>query len=101
MRVEFSAFVETDLLDILEYIAADNPSRAVSFVREIRAHCRMLGENPLLYRLRPEIAPDARLVAHRHYVILFRVAGDVVRVMRIVHGSRDLPAAFNQGAPLS
>jgi toxin ParE1/3/4 len=97
MRVEFSAFVEGDLMVIADYIAADNPVRAISFVKEIRAQCRKLGEEPLLYRLRPEIAPDARLVAHQRYVILFRIMGAVVRVERIVHGARDLAAAFDQG----
>ena len=82
MQVVFSALVEGDLQAIGDYIAADNPVRAVSLVREIRAQCRQLGENPLLYRLRPEIAPQVRLVGVRRYVILFRVVGDVVRVER-------------------
>jgi len=91
MRVEFSALVEGDLEAIGDYIAADNPVRAVSFVREIRVQCQQLGENPMLHRLRPEIAPQARLAAFRRYVILFRIVDEVVRVERIVHGARDLP----------
>jgi toxin ParE1/3/4 len=75
-----------------DYIAADNPARAVSFVREIRVQCQQLGENPMLYRIRPEIAPQARLAAVQRYVILFRIVDDVVRVERIVHGARDLHA---------
>lgn len=98
MRVEFSAFVESDLTAIADYIAADNPTRAVTFVKEIRAQCRKLGEGPLLYRLRPEIAPDARLVAHQRYVILFRIVDQIVRVERIVHGARDLVDAFDSNA---
>lgn len=90
MRVEFSALVEDDLEGIADFIAADNPSRAVSFVQEIRAQCDQLGQNPLMYRLRPEIGAEVRLVATRRYVILFRVVGDVVRIERVVHGSRDL-----------
>jgi toxin ParE1/3/4 len=61
-------------------------------VREIRVQCQQLGESPMLYRLRPEIAPEARLAAVQRYVILFRIADDVVRVERVVHGARDLPA---------
>ncbi len=49
-----------------------------------------MGENPLLYRLRPEIGPDAWLTAFGRYVILFRLSGDVARVERVVHGARDL-----------
>ena len=43
-----------------------------------------------LYRLRPEIGPDARLVAVGRYVILYRLAGELVRIERVVHGARDL-----------
>ncbi len=37
MRCELSPIAEFDLEEIGDYIARDNPSRAVSFVREIRA----------------------------------------------------------------
>lgn len=36
MRLEFSRFIETDLEAIADFIAADNPSRAVTFIRQIR-----------------------------------------------------------------
>jgi plasmid stabilization system protein ParE len=38
MRVEFSSFVEGDLDAIANYIAQDNPTRGVSFLREIGAN---------------------------------------------------------------
>ena len=37
MRLEVSHFAESDLDDIAEYIAQDNPFRAVTLIREIRA----------------------------------------------------------------
>lgn len=95
MRVLFSALVEGDLEAIGDYIAADNPTRALSFVRQLRALCLKLGENPLRYRLRPEIAPEVRLVVMGRYVILYRIVGEVVRVERVVHGARDLPALLD------
>jgi toxin ParE1/3/4 len=55
MRVEFSSLVEGDLDAIADYIAQDNPTRAVSFLAEIGAQIRAIGQNPLLYRLRPEL----------------------------------------------
>jgi plasmid stabilization system protein ParE len=44
MRVEFAPLALSDLESIAEYIAADNPRRAVSFVRELRAQCGVLGK---------------------------------------------------------
>jgi plasmid stabilization system protein ParE len=92
VRVEFSAFVESDLVAIADYIAEDNPGRAVEFLHEIRDEIRRIEKNPLLYRLRPEIGEEARLAIVGRYVILFRIQGKVVRIERVVFGGRDLPS---------
>jgi len=96
MRVEFSRFIEGDLDAIADYIAQDNPTRAVSFIREIRAEFRVIGQNPLLFRLRPEIGEHARLAIVGRYVVLLRIIGKVVRIERVVYGGRDLLALFHQ-----
>jgi plasmid stabilization system protein ParE len=46
MQVVFSELAERDLEEIGDYIAADSPSRAVSFVREVREHCTRIGRSP-------------------------------------------------------
>lgn len=94
MRLEFSRYVESDLDAIAEFFAQDNPQRAVEFIREIWRKIIKVGEQPLAYRLRPEIGGAARLAVVRRYVILFRVIGEVVRIERVVYGGRDLPALF-------
>jgi plasmid stabilization system protein ParE len=55
MIVLYSEDVEDDLDAIAAYIAADNPRRAVSFIREIYAAIERIGESPLLYQLRPTL----------------------------------------------
>lgn len=47
MRIAFSGFVEADLDAIAEYIALDNPNRAVTFLEEIRAEIRTISRNPI------------------------------------------------------
>jgi plasmid stabilization system protein ParE len=47
-----------------------------------------------LGRERNDLASGLRSVSERGYVILFRYAGDQFQVIRIVHGSRDLPAVY-------
>jgi toxin ParE1/3/4 len=90
MRLELSSFVEADLDTIADYIAQDNPTRAVSFLREIRAQILKVGQNPLLCQLRPEIGDGARMAIVGRYVILFRTIADTVRIERVVYGGRDL-----------
>jgi toxin ParE1/3/4 len=53
MRLTLTPLAEQDLEAIGDYIAADNPTRAVSFIRELRAQCQRIAANPPGYRLRP------------------------------------------------
>jgi toxin ParE1/3/4 len=95
MRTELSKFIETDLEAIADYIAQDNPTRAVTFIREIRDKIHLVGQQPLLYQLRPEIGKEARMAIVGRYVILFRIVGTVARIERVVFGGRDLPGLFH------
>jgi len=94
VRVEYSLDLEDDLDEIAAYIAADNPRRAVTFIREIRAEIDRIGQGPQLFQLRPDIGEDVRLAVIGRYGILFWIDGDVVRIERVVQGNRFLPVLF-------
>jgi toxin ParE1/3/4 len=95
MRLKLSRFVEGDLEAIADFIAEDNPERAVSFIRQIRHQILEIGKQPLLYQLRVEIGEGARLAIVGHYVVLFRVIARTVRIERVVYGGRELPQLFD------
>ena len=95
MRLELSAFVETDLDEIATFIADDNPGRAVTFIQDIRTKFRVIRRTPLLHQLRPDIGEEARMATVGHYAILFRVLETAVRIERVVYGGRDLPEVFD------
>lgn len=90
MRLKFSPFVKHDLVEITEYIAQDSPRHAANWIRVLRSRFTEIAKQPLLYRLRPELGVDARLAVVGHYVVLFRIRQDTVRIERVIHGSRDL-----------
>jgi plasmid stabilization system protein ParE len=94
MQLELSRYIEGDLDDIADYIAQDNPRRAVTFIQEIRSKFFDIRRNPLIYQLHPEIGEDARMATLGNYAILFRVAGEVVRIERVIYGGRDLSEIF-------
>jgi plasmid stabilization system protein ParE len=96
VRIEVSSFVEGDLDAIADYIAQDNPRRALSFIRQIRAQILALGHRPLRFRLLTELDEDARTALVGRYGILFRIRNDVVRVERVVYCAQDLLALFQQ-----
>jgi toxin ParE1/3/4 len=95
MHIQFSSHVERDLEEIGDWIAQGSPSRAVTFVQELRREIRRIGDNPRLFRLRPEIRPDLRLATFGRYLILFRIADNMVHVERVVYGGRDLMRLLN------
>ncbi len=85
---------ECDIEAIGDYIAQDNPQRAISFVRELFAQCKTIAGNPLGYRLRPELAEDLRSCAYGNYVIFFSATEQEVTIIRVLHGARDIPGEF-------
>lgn len=91
MELVFDRRAEFDLEEIGDYISADNPARAVSFVREIREHCERLIRFPEASPRRPEYGLDVRMSVFRRYLVFYVVDGDVLRIRRVVHGARDLP----------
>jgi plasmid stabilization system protein ParE len=90
MRLRLSPLVPGDLEEIADYIAKDSPRQAVRLLRELRSRMYEIAQQPELYQLRPEIGEGARLALMGHYVILFRIRTNAVRIERVVHGSRNL-----------
>ncbi len=95
MRCIFSGVAAHDLEEIGDYIARDNPERAVSFIQEIRAHCLKITAYPEAARLRPELGAGIRMAPFGRYLIFYTVHADYVRVERIIHGARNIPDLFD------
>ena len=90
MKLAISPRAALDLEEIGDYIERDNPSRAVSFVTEIRQVCKKIARRPLAFPARDELAAGIRMAVHGNYLILFRISGKNVRVERVLHGARNL-----------
>jgi len=96
--LEFAPAAEADLLAIADYIAADDPRRALSFVEELEASCAGLVDFPRSGRARDELAPGLRSKPHGRYVIFYTPGKRVVRIERILHGARDLDSQLANDA---
>jgi len=95
MQCLFSPLAELDLEDVGDYIARDNPSRAVSFIREIREQCAKITAMPLAAPLHHEIGEGIRMVPFGHFLIFYTVDADSIRIERVLHGARNIPALFD------
>jgi len=87
MGVCFTRQAELDLEEIGDTIAADNPSIALRFIRDIRAHCKRIAASPLAYPARPELGPEIRCCVHQRYLILFQPVGTEGFLVRTLEGS--------------
>jgi toxin ParE1/3/4 len=99
MRFILTPLAEQDLEAIGDYIARDNPRRALSFVRELRSQCAKIAGSPQGYRRRPELGEAIRSCAYGNYVIFFVEAGKVVQVVRVLHGAMDIESRISEKFP--
>ncbi len=81
---------QTDLETILEELESKSPRAAERFAAKVDRKCAALGCAPELGRAREEILPGIRSTPVGKYVLFYRIRGDVVEVLRILHGRRDL-----------
>jgi toxin ParE1/3/4 len=93
VKLAFSPRAAVDLEEIGDYIALENPSRAVSFIREIEQHCRKIAKRPAAFPVREDLAAGIRMAVHGNYLIFFRRLDKTVRVERVIHGARKLSSA--------
>lgn len=79
-----------DLEAIGDYIASDNPIRAVSFINEMEELFSRVARQPRAYRRRDDLAEGLRQAVHRRYLILFTEDLEGVVIERVIHGARRL-----------
>ena len=90
MIVYLSAEAEHDLEAIGDYIARDNPGRAVTFIQELRSRCLELATLAESYPMVPRYeARGVRRRVHGAYLIFYRAETDRVVVIHILNGAMD------------
>ena len=85
-----------DLEEIWSYIAGDSVAAADRTVLAIWRKFEALREQPRMGSPRPEVRQGMRLLVEEPFLILyeFRASTDVVEIVRVVHGARNLSALF-------
>ncbi len=83
-----------DLEEISEFIARDNPVRAVSFIDELMGVCARIGERPRAFPRRDDLAKGLRQAVHGRYLVLFTADDKGVVIERVLHGARRLEDLF-------
>jgi toxin ParE1/3/4 len=86
-----------DVATIYGYIVDHDPDAARRMVAKIFAAPARLEAFPMSGSERADIAKGLRSVAAGKYVILYRLHVTDVEIVRVLHGARDLAAAFAAG----
>ena len=97
MRYELSPEANKYVNEIYDYSAtAFGIDKAVDYLIRINEVCSTLQDNPNLGRERPEIRTELRSISVESHVIFYRRIGGRVRIIRVLHASRDLPSMLQQ-----
>ncbi len=92
MRIVFSHNALRDLDEIWTFIASDRISAADKMQEEIEQRANALAKMPYMGIERPELQDDLRSISQPPYIIYYRVrkTENVLQILRIIHGSRDI-----------
>lgn len=98
-RLVFAPEARADLRALFAYVARDSgAARAAALLGRIEAYCDGLVDFPERGTKRDDLFLGLRTVGvDRRATIAFAVKPDVVRIVRVLYGGRDLEAAFDDG----
>ena len=90
MRLDLSQEALCDLDDILRYSVNQwGVDRAFEYQSEIDSRMNALADGTLSGLTAESIGVDLRRLVSGSHVIWFRVEGDALRIVRVLHSSRD------------
>ena len=75
---------------IIVYIAQDNPVAAIDLDLEFEAKAENARLRPKLYKA-GRVKGTREIVVRPNYVMIYRITGDVVEVLRVLHAAQQWP----------
>ncbi len=91
MKILWTEPAIEDLRNLHGYIARDSEVYANSFVQRIILAVDRLPDFPRLGRMVPEADEEMiRELLYQNYRIIYRIHGDFIEILTVIHGRRDL-----------
>ena len=98
-RLRITPRATLDLIEIWNYIADDSLENADRFIDELYETLGQLSRHPGMGCQREEVAPGLRSFPHYRYVIFYKADSNSVKIVRVLHGARDVEAGFEEDGP--
>ena len=93
-RVTRSEQAQQDLETILEYLESQSAQAADRFATKFALTCNLHAKHSEIGASAADYAPTLRHFTVWSHAIFYRPIEDGIEVIRIIHGSRDIPKLF-------
>ena len=91
----FTKQAENDLEQIADFIAQDNPVRALSFIQEIEKKSLSIGDIPKAFPIVSELVEfGIRRRVYQNYSIFFCIQPDCIYIVRVLNSAMNYKAFF-------
>ena len=78
-------------MEIVAYIADDNPNAAQALKDEVEAKVNDLPDHPKLYKPSLRVPDLCELVVRSNYIVLYRESPELVEIVNVIHARRQWP----------
>ena len=90
-----SEVADNDLEAIFDYTENEfGFNQAVNYLTELETVFLQLVANPRIGRNRDEIKKGLYSISEQEHIVFYRLFSSKIRIVRVLHGSRDLPIYF-------
>ena len=89
MKLRWSSAAERDLEEACTYIASDNPHAAIRVENRIVDAVNGLLTHPRKGRERPNGRARELVIVGAPYIVIYRLRGETVEILRVWHTSRE------------
>jgi toxin ParE1/3/4 len=95
MKLRWTAPALRDLEALGDYIARDNPAAAAKTITQILEQADTLAAHPHAGRAGRVSGTRELVISGTPFIVPYRVRGDDVELLAVLHGARQWPGNFN------
>jgi addiction module RelE/StbE family toxin len=91
LKLAWTYDARSDRRAIFAYIENDNPQAALRLDEQFSKRAAQLVSHPMIGRI-GRVDGTRELVVRPNYILIYDLAGEIVRILRILHAAQQWPA---------
>jgi toxin ParE1/3/4 len=92
---KLSEHADFDLVAIYDYtVYQHNFNQAEKYLKDLDVVFNQIVNNPGIGRKRDELKTDLYSITEQEHIIFYRILENHIRIVRVLHGSKDMPKQF-------